>query len=403
MFAANLKERAALFENRTFLYFTLSGLFATFGNGLNYIALSWLAYNQTSSIRGVALLMFFLWMPSIIFAPVFGVLADKYNRKMQIIISNLVRGVVLVAWVILGKLGIEIELIVLSTCLGIFISFYMPSAIPLIQTIVPKEQLVNANATIDMVYELGTIMGMGVSGFILAYAGTKGTLLIGGIFFIIAGLFNFAMKVPETRGYESQNKLNWWKSYISSFHYFKQNPVLFMPYVSQMIIMTLLMTIPVILVPYTQEILKADGRIFAILEALYSAGALIGALFSPLLCKAFSISKTLAFLLAIMAIGLIILSVNIQTHIVFPIYFMIGFGLSSWALSISLSQLSCDPKYQGRLQASFNGLSGCFILGVYLFMASDTNSISSQSIYFFQGMIAVIGTLIALFYKSKKQ
>ncbi|WP_273759694.1 MFS transporter [Bartonella sp. ML70XJBT.G] len=403
MFAANLKERAALLESRTFLYFTLSGLFATFGNGLNYIALSWLAYHQTSSIRGVALLMFFLWMPSIIFAPVFGVLADKYNRKMQIMISNLVRGMILVAWVIFGKLGIEIELMVLSTCLGIFVSFYMPSAVPLIQSIVPKEQLVNANATIDMVYELGTIVGMGVSGFILTYAGTKGTLLIGGIFFIIAGLFNLAMKVPEMRKYENQNKLNWWKSYIASFHYFKQNPALFMPYVSQMIIMTLLMTIPVILVPYTQEILKADNKIFAILEALYSAGAFIGALFSPLLCKAFSIRKTLALLLAIMAIGLIILSVNTQTHIVFPVYFMIGFGLSSWALSISLSQLSCDPKYQGRLQASFNGLSGCFILGVYLFMASDTNSISSQSIYFFQGMIAVIGTLITLFYKNGKQ
>ncbi|WP_246744024.1 hypothetical protein [Bartonella raoultii] len=166
--------------------------------------------------------------------------------------------------------------------------------------------------------------------------------------------------------------------------------------------MTLLMTIPVILVPYTQEILKAESKIFAMLEALYSAGAFIGALFSPLLCKVFSIRKTLALLLAIMAIGLIILSVNTQTHIVFPVYWMIGFGLSSWVLSTSLSQFVCDPKYQGRLQTSFNGISGCFILGVYLFMASNTNSISSQSIYFLQGMITIIGTLIALFYKSEK-
>nr|WP_254473495.1 hypothetical protein [Bartonella sp. B1098] len=65
----------------------------------------------------------------------------------------------------------------------------------------------------------------------------------------------------------------------------------------------------------------------------------------------------MAFLLAVMAIGLAILSVNTHTFVVFPVYFMIGFGLSSWALSISLSQLSCDPEYQGRLQASFNVLS----------------------------------------------
>ncbi|WP_375629578.1 MULTISPECIES: MFS transporter [unclassified Bartonella] len=403
MFTSNLKERIALFENRTFLYFTLSGLFATFGSGLNYITLSWLAYNQTGSIRGVALMMLFLWTPGIIFAPIFGILADKYNRKTQIIISNLVRGLVIVSWVMLWHFGIEIELMVLSALLGIFIPFYMPSAISLIQSIVLKEQLINANATIDMVYELGTIVGMGLSGFILSYAGTKGTLLIGGIFFIIAGLFNFAMKVPKNRRSKKQNQQNWWENYTASLHYFKQNPALVVPYISQMIIMTLLMTIPVILVPYIQEVLHADNRTFAIFEVLYSMGVLTGAFFSPLLCKVLSIRKTLAILLAFMAIGLAILSVNTHNFVVFPVYFMIGFGLSSWALSISLSQLSCDPEYQGRLQASFNGISGCLILGVYLIMASDNSSISPQSIYFFQSIVAFVGILIVLFYKHEKQ
>ncbi|WP_375680144.1 MULTISPECIES: MFS transporter [unclassified Bartonella] len=403
MFTSNLKERIALFENRTFLYFTLSGLFATFGSGLNYITLSWLAYNQTGSIRGVALMMLFLWTPSIIFAPIFGILADKYNRKTQIIISNLARGLVIVSWVMLWHFGIEIELMVLSALLGIFIPFYMPSAISLIQSIVLKEQLINANATIDMVYEFGTIVGMGLSGFILSYAGTKGTLLIGGIFFIIAGLFNFAMKVPKNRRSKKQNQQNWWENYTASLHYFKQNPALVIPYISQMIIMTLLMTIPVILVPYIQEVLHADNRTFAIFEVLYSMGVLTGAFFSPLLCKVLSIRKTLAILLAFMAIGLAILSVNTHNFVVFPVYFMIGFGLSSWALSISLSQLSCDPEYQGRLQASFNGISGCLILGVYLTMASDNSNISPQSIYFFQSIVAFVGILIVLFYKHEKQ
>uniref|UniRef100_UPI0035CF406E MFS transporter n=1 Tax=Bartonella sp. AP57NXGY TaxID=3243497 RepID=UPI0035CF406E len=263
---------------------------------------------------------------------IFGILADKYNRKTQIIISNLVRGLVIVGWVMLWHFGIEIELMVLSALLGIFIPFYMPSAISLIQSIVLKEQLINANATIDMVYEFGTIVGMGLSGFILSYAGTKGTLLIGGIFFILAGLFNFAMKVPKNRKSKNQNQQNWWENYTASLHYFKQKPALFVPYISQMIIMTLLMTIPVILVPYIQEVLHADSRIFAIFEVLYSMGVLTGAFFSPLLCKVLSIRKTLAILLAFMAIGLAILSVNTHNFVVFPVYFMIGFGLSSWAL-----------------------------------------------------------------------
>ncbi|WP_246588216.1 hypothetical protein [Bartonella raoultii] len=170
-----------------------------------------------------------------------------------------------------------------------------------------------------------------------------------------------------------------------------------------MIIMMLLMTIPVILIPYTQEVLKADSRIFAIFEALYSAGVFTGALLSPFFCKVLSIRKTLAILLAIMASDLVILSFNRQIYIGFPVYFIIGFGLSSRALSISLSQLFCKPEYQGRLQASFNSISRCFILGVYLFMAIEPYAISSQFIYFLQSIVAIIGMLIVLFYKNEKQ
>ncbi|EJF86027.1 MFS transporter [Candidatus Bartonella washoeensis] len=237
---------------------------------------------------------------------------------------------------------------VLSALLGIFISFYTPSAVPLIQSIVAKEHLINANTTIDMLYELCAILGMGLSRFILSYAGIKGTFLIGGIFFIIADLFNFIMKMLKNQRSQSKNQKNWWGNYIVSLRYFKKNPTFFMPCISQIIIMTFLMTIPVIFVPYIQEILNAGRRTFTMFEALYSAGVFIGALLSLLFCKVLSVRKTLVFLLAVMAIDLIILSVNTHTHC-FPVYFMIGFGLSSWVLSISLLQLSRNLEYQGRL------------------------------------------------------
>lgn len=403
MLFSELKERLALFDNRTYLYFTLSGLFATFGNGLNYIALSWFAYNQTNSISGVAMMMFFIWMPGIIFAPVFGIMADRYSRKAQIVISNLVRGIVVVGWVVLWHFGIKIELMLLCALLGIFISFYMPSAVPFIQSIVPKENLVSANATVDMVYEFGTIAGMGTSGFILAYAGIEGALMAGGGLFILAGFFNLAMQTPVKVPDESHQQESWWQSYMSSLRYFKKSPLLFMPYINQMIIMTLLMTIPIILVPYTREVLNAGTQTFAIFEALYSLGVLTGAFLSPLFCKALSIRKTLALLLAVMAAGLFILSFNKNIMIVFPVYFLIGFGLASWALSISLSQLYCNPEFQGRLQATFNGISGCFILGMYLLMARDGESLSSQTVYFIQSLLAVTGIVILLFFKKGKK
>lgn len=402
MLLAEFKNRIALFKNKNFLYFTLSGFCATFGNGLTYIVLSWFAYNRTNSIQGVALMMFCIWMPSILFAPLFGYFADRYDRKVQIILSNLVRGSAIIAWILLWQLSIHIDLMVLCTLLGIFVSFYMPCAIPFITSIIPKEDLVKANATIDMVYEFGTIIGMGTSGLILYFAGMENTLFIGGGFFIIAGLLNFVLTPVFTAEQEKSSKLaqSWWQSYLSGLNYFRRTPELYMPYLTQMLIMVLLMTIPIMLVPYTREVLHADTQVFAFYEMLYSLGVVVGAFFAPLLSQKINMRNTLALLLVLIAFCLLVLFINTHIIVGFPIYFLIGVGLSSWGISISLAQLHCDIEYQGRLQASFNGLSGFFILGLYLLVAYREDNLPVQSIYLAQAVLAFIAVFVILFYRK---
>jgi hypothetical protein len=44
----------------------------------------------------------------------------------------------------------------------------MPAAIPAIKDIIGDESLTEANATVDMLYELGNIVGMGISGFLFS-------------------------------------------------------------------------------------------------------------------------------------------------------------------------------------------------------------------------------------------
>lgn len=396
------KSRLSLFQNRSYLYFTLSGLFATLGNGLNYIAISWLAYELTQSITGVALMMFFIWMPSIVFAPIFGVLADKYDKKRLMILSNIVRGVSIIIFVLfLGDNNTITHLLFLCGFLGVFVSFYMPAAIPYIYNIIDEEELVNANATVDMVYEFGTILGMGISGLIIHSFGMYGALMLGGVLFLVAGIFNMLMRKVASK-YESKIENNsLLKDYLESLRYFKRTPVLYVPYFSQAIIMVLLMTIPVLLVPYAKEVLHTDTNTFALYEALYSFGVVVGGFFSPILCRIFSMKRTLIMLLLIMAVGLSFLSFNSNVVFVFPIYFFLGFGLSSWALSITLAQQSCLPEYQGRLQSTFNGVSGVFILILYIFMAFKSDDLSIQFVYLLQAILAIIGAIfIAFFYRK---
>jgi MFS family permease len=402
MIINELKARFKLFSIQPYLYFALSGILATLGNGLIYITVSWLAYEKMDSISGIALMMFCIWLPTILFGPFFGVCADKYNRKNLMIMSNMIRGLAVIGFVMVYHLGFQTNIFILAAFLGIFVSFYMPAAVPMISSIVPENELMNANATVDMLYELGTIIGMGVSGFLVLYLGLMNTLALGGLLFLLAGVFNWLMqcKPEDCYGIPNKEKSSFIEDYINSLKYLKNNPYLLGIYSIQTCIMILLMTIPILLLPYTKEILKVGADKFSILEAIFSMGIFIGCLISPILCRLIKIKRTLLLLMVGMAIGLHMFSINENLIISYIFYFMIGFGLSSWALSLTQAQLLADKEFQGRLQSTFNSISGLGVLAIYLLITFRTDLFNIQKMYDFQTGIALCAIVIILMVKE---
>lgn len=403
MLITECRERFKLFAIEPYRYFVLSGFLATFGNGLIYIALSWLAYKQMHSISGIALMMIGLWSPTILLGPFFGVCADKYNRKNLLIMSNAVRGFAVVSFVLAFHLGITVNVFFLALFLGVFVAFYMPAAMPLVCSVVPEKDLINANATIDMVYELGSVVGMGMSGFIIAQYGIMSTLAFGGSLFLLATVFNLLMpfKEEDCYGIREPSKTSFLEDYSASLSYLKNNPRLLTIYGIQTCIMILLMTVPILLLPFTQEVLQVGTQQFSILEALFSAGIFLGGLVTPILCRLLNIKQTLLLLLATIALSLAIFSCSYNLTISYIFYFAIGLGLSSWALSLSQAQLLAEVKFQGRLQSTFNSLGGLGILAIYLLVTFHHEIINIQKMYLFETTIALCAMSIILVLKEK--
>lgn len=402
MIANQLKTRYKLFFIQPFLCFALSGVLATLGNGLIYITVSWIAYEKMDSISGIALMMFCIWLPTILLGPFFGVCADKYNRKYLMIMSNVVRGLAVISFVLFYHIGLPTNIFMLASMLGVFVSFYMPAAVPLISSIVPEKDLMHANTTIDMLYELGTIVGMGISGFLIVSLDVMNTLALGGLFFLIAGVFNGLMqcKTQDCYGTANETKSGFLDDYISSLRYLKNNPKLFGIYSIQACILILLMTIPLLLLPLTKEILKVGADKFSILEGIFSLGIFIGCLVSPVLCELIKVKRTLLLLMGCMAISLSIFSINENLIISYLCYFIIGFGLSSWALSLTQAQMLADKAFQGRLQSTFNSMSGVGILAIYLLITLRTDLLNVQKMYAMQSGIALGAIVIILMTKE---
>lgn len=395
-----IRERFSLFKDQPFLLICISGLLSTFGNGLVYVTTSWFAYEYYNSISGVALMMFFLWAPGIIFSPIFGVCADRFNKKYIIVMSNLVRGISVILFSLTFMYTTQNNIFYLACILGIFVSFYMPAAVPLITNIIPKENFVKANSTVDMIYELGVVSGMGVSGVFIYFFGMFTTLLIGGCFFSLSALAAGLIQYSEKENNAKENKRSSIIShYYQALKYLGKSRILLEIYFIQSFVMLILMIVPIILVPYVKESLNAGTGVFAAFESLYSLGILIGCGMIDFLNQRFGFIRLFSLQMLVMASSLFVMSASKIIVLSMLAYFACGWCLSSWALTLSQSQSLTDVNFQGRLQALSNSISGVFILSVYLLVTLKSESIHIHWLYLIASIGAFVVGISVLFFK----
>jgi len=254
MLIAELKSRRALFRHRPYRLFAASGLAATFGNGLVYIALAWDGWQKSGSLATLAWLMACLWLPTVLLGPLFGVCADRCERKTLLILSNGARGAALIVFAVAALAGAGWPIAVLALTLGVFQAFYFPAALPMVRDMFEPARRLEANATVDILYEFGTIAGMAASGVLIAQAGGGAAFLGGGLCFLAAAAL--CVPLPASRAAPSPEAgPNPWHDLVAVARYLAHRPQLGSAGLAQALVMILLMTVPVLLVPFASQVL----------------------------------------------------------------------------------------------------------------------------------------------------
>lgn len=405
MIKAHMAQRMQLFTIQPFKWFVLSGIFATFGNGLVYVTLSWMLLQQSNSLASQALLMTCFWLPSILSGPVSGILADRYNRKILTILSNSTRGFLIIYASILSYQGHPVNLYLFATGLGMFFSLYGPAATVLIREIVPGKNLLHANATMDVIYEFGSVFGMAASGLLITFFSVQTTLMTGGICFALSALWGSLMHyIPHDhdRAIDAPRG-NFRNDFFHSMEYLKKNPLLLQGYCVQMLIMVILMTLPAMLAPFVKQVLQANVSEFGYLEAFFSCGVVAGGLISPFLVELLGFRKILLSHLSLLTLALFLFSITTFLTHAYLLYSLIGITISSWALILTKTQELTEIQFQGRLYSIFNGIGGILTLTVFLSLMTLHPSSPAAIGYWLETLLAAAALIIFSTMKAAKK
>lgn len=397
---SHFKDRLDLFKIQSFRFYIISCALSMFGNGLTYVAMTWLLVKGNHQVSSVAFLMTCFWVPNIVLGPLAGVLVDKYSRKHILLFCNFSRAFILVCfWYIYPSDPPVYAIYTLEFFSGSILSLYLPAAMTLVREVVDKERLLYANSAVDMAYELGAIAGMGASGLIMAFTSVSMTFLINAICYLLAA--GSLLLVPIQKSCQEPRKdKSLLKDLVSGFLYVIKQPELLVIYGIQMLFFVSYMTAPILLAPYAKEILHASVGEFGYIEAAMSLGAVLGGIFTPYFCEKFGFIRVMLFETLLSSISFYCFSHNFYLTQAVIWYSFIGFGFSAWAMLITAAQEKTEFAFQGRVQSLFNSVSGCLILMVYLLLGLVGELITISQLYWIEVVLMLL-SLVLIFYFKK--
>lgn len=369
-----------LFQHDAFRHFTLSCALAMFGNGLTYIIMIWALMRFDASVVSTAILMACFWLPNVLLGPFLGVVADRCNRKFLLLTTNSLRAICLLGFAFIAYRN-EISpfaIYCLATVLGTLLAAYIPAAMTFVREIVNTEDdLLYANAMVDTAYEIGAVLGMGGAGLILAGTSFATCFVLNGLTYLCATLFLWRISYCSDKQKE-QNCESFFQQFLQGGRYIIARVPVLLIYLIQGLFFICYMTAPVLLAPFAKSVLHSSVAQFGWLEAMLSAGIVVGGFLSPWLASVFSLLRVIfaQVLIGIVAFYLFSHTQSVSWAIFY--HFFIGFSFSSWALLTTLAQEITDLDYQGRVQSLFNSMSGAIIIVFYYILAQWKNAPVTQ-------------------------
>lgn len=401
---SHFKKRIELLKNLPFLAYLVSCLFASFGNGLGYISMSWLVVSHHNSVAALTLLMICFWGPNILLGPFMGVLADRLSRKTIIVISCLLRAIIFIGF---GDYLLHYPSLGAVYCMmaliGICFSAFFSTVFAFTRELVPPGKLIYANATIDMAYEIGNVVGMGSAGIIIGMSSIETAILINGLAFLFVTLATIVIPKSALRYSKQQKtpKLKLLHDFKQGLKYIIHRRQLMAVYVIQMLIFSIYLTAPVLLAPFGKAVLHTDVSQFGYIEASLSMGVIIGGILIPWLSEIWGFRNTLAYAVAALTVVFIWFGYNRSITIAECLYFVVGFSGSIWPLIISRAQEMTEIGYQGRVQSTFNSISGMMVLVCYLSVGGIGEYVGFSHLYWIE--VFITGVALVLLWKFRQQ
>ena len=261
----------------------LGQIVSVLATNMTQFALTIWVFELTGSVTALGLVQVFFVTPFLLISPIAGVMVDRYDRKLMMMVSDLTAGLATIAILILSAMGsLEVwHLYMAAIFQGLGNTFQWPAYSAAITTMLDKKQYGRANGMMSLIEAGPGVVAPLLAGALLPIVKLTGILFIDVATFLLAIGLLLVVHIPQPQSTQEgeQAQGNVWKEALYGFKYIFERPGL-VGLLTVFLIGNLFSGIQFTLLP--PMILSRTGNDSVILGSVQSAGAL-GALIGGVL------------------------------------------------------------------------------------------------------------------------
>ncbi len=181
--------------NRSFLFLFLAELVSQIAMNMMNFILILVAFTLTTSNTAVSGIVLSFTIPAIFFGILAGVYVDRKNKKKILLLTNILRGLLLVLLAFVHEKLLFVYAI--SFFIATITQFFIPAETPMIPILVKKDALLSANALFGLALYGSLLIAYALSGPFLIFFGSRNALLALAVLYFIGAFFVVCIRLPK--------------------------------------------------------------------------------------------------------------------------------------------------------------------------------------------------------------
>jgi len=286
------------------------------GDAFYSIALIWLVQEMTGSRTMMGAISATV-SATALFGLVAGALVDRWDRRLTMFYSDVLRALAILILPVLALLGqLELwHLFVVGAVMGLLAQLFYPAKQALLPHLVSRADLTSANALSHMAFLLLTAAGYGLGGLLLSVMTAPELFTFDAVTFAVSALTIWMIRMPRVQADESSGRNSsgeesvapgLWQDILDGLHYVRKDTLLATVIPVSLIANFIFAPLTILLAAWAKDVVHAGASGYGLLEGSFLIGSLVGTLSVNVLTARFHRGKLVVWGVVFMGLPLIL-------------------------------------------------------------------------------------------------